>query len=162
MIEIRCDEKWENLINKSELQKILTIFLKYLYAGERGISLYITNDAVMQKLNSESRGKDCPTDILSWAYDEDESVMFEAQMHDAGKENSENSKLVGELVVSAERVSQQASENGWDFKTELIRLLAHGCAHLAGWDHERSAEEAREMLELESELLKEVGLTNIY
>ena len=55
MIEIRCDEKWENLINKSELQKILTIFLKYLYAGERGISLYIANDAVIQKLNRESR-----------------------------------------------------------------------------------------------------------
>ena len=80
MIEIRCDEKWENLINKSEFKKILTIFLKYLYAGEREISLYITNDAVIQKLNKEFRGKDCPTDILSWAYDEDDPGMFEAQM----------------------------------------------------------------------------------
>jgi len=89
MIEIRCDEKWENLINKSELQKILTIFLKYLYAGERGISLYIANDAVIQKLNREFRGKDCPTDILSWAYDGDDPGMFEAQMSEAELENSE-------------------------------------------------------------------------
>jgi len=159
MIEIRCNENLENLINKSEIQEKLIIFLKHLFSSECGISLYLADDAVIQKLNKKFRGEDCPTDILSWAYDEDESVMFEVQMNDA---EIENSRLVGELVVSAERVSQQASENGWDFKTELIRLLAHGCAHLAGWDHERSAEEAREMLVLESELLKEVGLTNIY
>ena len=162
MIEIRCDEKWENLIKKSELQKILTIFLKYLCAGERGISLYIANDAVIQKLNRESRGKDCPTDILSWAFDEDDPGMFEAQMSEAELENSESTGVAGELVLSGERVSQQATENGWDFETELFRLLAHGCAHLAGWNHERSSEEASEMLELETELLKKVGLTNIY
>ena len=66
------------------------------------------------------------------------------------------------MVVSVERVRHQSTKNGWDFETELIRLLAHGCAHLAGVDHERSTEEAREMLELEIELLKEVDLTNIY
>jgi len=66
------------------------------------------------------------------------------------------------LIVSAERVRQQSVENGWDFETELIRLLAHGCAHLAGLDHESSKDEAREMLEVEIELLKEVDLTNIY
>ena len=162
MIEIRCDEKWENLISKFELQKILTIFLKYLYAGERGISLYIANDAVIQKLNREFRGKDCPTDILSWAYDEDDPGMFEAQMSEAELGNSESTGVAGELVLSGERISQQATENGWDFETELIRLLAHGCAHLAGRNHERSSEEASEMLELETELLKKVGLTKIY
>ena len=71
-------------------------------------------------------------------------------------------ELVGDLVVSVERVRKQAAENGWDFETELIRLLAHGCAHLAGWDHERSPQEAQEMLELEIYLLKEVNLLNIY
>ena len=162
MIEIRCNEKWKDLINMSEIKEKIIIFLKLLFAGECGISLYLADDAVIQKLNKEFRGKDCPTDILSWAYDEDDSGMFETQMNDAEMENSENSRLVGELVVSAERVSQQASENGWGFETELIRLLAHGCAHLVGWDHERSAEEAREMLVVETELLKEVGLTNIY
>ena len=126
MIEIRCDEKWENLINKSELQKILTIFLKYLYAGERGISLYITNDAVIQKLNKEFRGKDCPTDILSWAYDEDDPGMFEAQMSEAELENSESTGVAGELVLSGERVSQQATENGWGLRRNLS-----ACWHMA-------------------------------
>ena len=162
MIEIHCDERWEELINKSELKKIISIFLKHLFEGECGISIYLANDRVIQKLNKTFRGKDCPTDILSWTYDESEQGAIESKISDAEKGYSENTSLAGELVLSEERVSQQSVENGWDFETELIRLLAHGCAHLAGWDHERSAEEASEMLVLEIELLNEVGLTNIY
>ena len=60
------------------------------------------------------------------------------------------------------QVIKQASENGWDFETELIRLLAHGCSHIAGWDHEGSKKQESEMLELEIQLLKGVGLKNIY
>ena len=157
MIEINCDENWKVLINNTRLQKILIIFLKRLFDTESGISLYITNDEEIQKLNKEFRGKDCPTDILSWIYDENNLEMNGAQTGDLN-----SGKLVGELIVSAERVRQQSVENGWDFETELIRLLAHGCAHLAGLDHESSKDEAREMLEVEIELLKEVDLTNIY
>lgn len=157
MIEISCDEKWENLINKARLQKILIIFLKHLFEAERGISLYLTDNGEIQKLNKEFRGKDCPTDILSWAYDDNDLEMNGAQTGD-----SATVKLAGELVVSAERVREQADENGWNFETELIRLLAHGCAHLAGLDHESSRDDAREMLELEIKLLKKVDLTNIY
>ena len=69
--------------------------------------------------------------------------------------------IAGELAVSAEHVSKQASENGWDFETELIRLLAHGCAHLAGWDHEKSEKQESGMLELEIQLLKAVNLKNL-
>jgi len=157
MIEICCDENWEDLIDKTRLQKILIIFLKHLFDTERGISLYLTNDGEIQKLNKEFRGKDCPTDILSWAYDDNDLGMDLAQTGDSASE-----KLAGELIVSVERVLQQAVEYGWDFETELIRLLAHGCAHLAGLDHESSAKEGREMLEVEIELLKEVDLRNIY
>jgi len=157
MIEISCDENWEDSINKVRLQKILIIFLKHLFDTECGISLYLTNDGEIQKLNKKFRGKDCPTDILSWAYGDNDMETYGAQ-----KDDFASGKLAGELIVSAERVRQQAVENGWDFETELIRLLAHGCVHLAGLDHENSTEEAREMLELEIELLKEVDLTNIY
>ena len=157
MIEIRCDENWEDLINKTRIQKILMIFSKHLFDSEHGISLYLTDDREIQKLNKEFRGKDCHTDIMTWAYCDNDSEINRAKPDD-----SADPELAGELVVSAERVRHQAAENGWDFETELIRLLAHGCAHLAGVDHERSTEEAREMLELEIELLKEVDLTNIY
>ena len=75
-------------------------------------------------------------------------------------ENGES--IVGELVVSAELVLKQSIQNGWNFNTELFRLIAHGCAHLAGYNHEDSQKEADKMLELEIKLLKKIGLTKIY
>ncbi len=157
MIEIRCDADWQGLINQKQLAEILKVFLWHLFESERGISLYLTDDTEIQKLNQQFRGKNSPTDILSWPYTEDDVELSLPKI-----DESEDVELAGDLVVSVERVRKQAEENGWDFETELIRLLAHGCAHLAGWDHERSANEANEMLELEIALLKEVGYENIY
>ncbi|MCH2271563.1 MAG: rRNA maturation RNase YbeY [SAR324 cluster bacterium] len=157
MIEIRCDADWQGLINQKQLAEILKVFLWHLFESERGISLYLTDDTEIQKLNQQFRGKNSPTDILSWPYTEDDVELSLPKI-----DESEDVELAGDLVVSVERVRKQATENGWDFETELIRLLAHGCAHLAGWDHERSANEANEMLELEIALLKEVGYENIY
>ena len=157
MIQIRCDEGFQGLINEKHIRNILKEFLNRLFDTQRGISILITNDAEIQKLNKKFRKKDCPTDILSWTYDVGEGEIAGPELNESEEEN-----IAGELAVSVERVSKQASENGWDFETELIRLLAHGCAHLAGWDHEESRKQEMEMLELEIQLLKEVGLKNIY
>ena len=157
MIQIRCDEGVQGLINEKRIRNILKNFLYRLFDSQRGISVLITNDAEIQKLNKQFRKKDYPTDILSWSYDVGECEKAGPDLNESQERN-----IIGELAVSAERVSKQASENGWDFETELIRLLAHGCAHLAGWDHEESGKQEKEMLELEIQLLKEVGLKNIY
>ena len=157
MIQIRCDEGFQGLINEKRIRNILKDFLNRLFDSQRGISVLITNDEKIQKLNKQFRKKDYPTDILSWTYDVGEGEIAGPELNESQKET-----IAGELAVSAERVSKQASENGWDFETELIRLLAHGCAHLSGCDHEESEKQEREMLELEIRLLKEVGLNNIY
>ena len=157
MIQIRCDEGFHGLINEKRIKNILKDFLNRLFDSQRGLSVLITNDAEIQKLNKQFRKKDYPTDILSWSYDMGEGEIFGPELKESERKN-----IAGELAVSAERVSKQASENGWDFETELIRLLAHGCAHLAGWDHQESGKQEREMLELEIQLLNEVGLKNIY
>ena len=157
MIQIRCDECFQGLINEKRIRNILKEFLNLLFDSQIGISVLITNDLEIQKLNKQFREKDYPTDILSWTYDVGEGEIAGPELNESQEEN-----IAGELAVSTERVSKQASENGWDFETELIRLLAHGCAHLAGWDHEESEKQESEMLELEIQLLKEVGLKNIY
>ena len=157
MIQIRCDEGFQSLINEKRIRNILKEFLNRLFDSQRGISILITNDAEIQILNKQSRKKDYPTDILSWTYNVGEGEIAGPELNESQEEN-----IAGELAVSAERISKQASENGWDFETELIRLLAHGCAHLAGWDHEESEKQERKMLEMEIQLLKEAGLNNIY
>ena len=157
MIQFIYNEGFEDLINETRIRNILKNFLNSLFDSKRGISVLITNDVEIQKLNKQFLKKDYPTDILSWTYDLEEEKKTGLDPRESREEN-----IAGELVVSAERVSKQASENGWDFETELIRLLAHGCAHLAGWDHEKSGKQEREMLELEIQLLKEAGLKKIY
>ena len=157
MIQLRYNGGFDDLINETRIRNILKNFLNSLFDSQRGISVLITNDVEIQKLNKQFLKKDYPTDILSWTYDAGEVEIAGPNLNESQEEN-----IAGELAVSAERVSKQASENGWDFETELIRLLAHGCAHLAGWDHEESRKQEREMLELEIQLLKEAGLKNIY
>ena len=157
MIQLRYNGGFEDLINETRIRNILKNFLNTLFNSQRGISVLITNDVEIQKLNKQFLKKDYPTDILSWTYDLDEEKKAGLELIESREEN-----IAGELVVSAERVSKQAFENGWDFETELIRLLAHGCAHLAGWDHEESEKQERGMLDLEIQLLKDVGLYNIY
>ena len=157
MIQIRCEKGFEKLINENRIRNILKDFLNHLFDRQRSISVLITNDAEIQKLNKKFLKKDYPTDILSWTYDLDEGEIVIPEIKKSRVQN-----IVGEMAVSAERIRKQASENGWDFETELIRLLAHGCAHLAGWDHKESKKQERGMLELEIQLLKDVGIYNIY
>jgi metalloprotein, YbeY/UPF0054 family len=157
MIEIRFDEGFEGLINEKRIRDILKNFLNRLFDNQKGISILITNDAEIQKLNKQFRKKDYPTDILSWTYDVREGELAGPGLNEPQEEN-----IAGELAISVERVKEQASENGWDFETEFVRLIAHGCAHLAGWDHEENEKQERGMLELEIKLLKDVGLNNIY
>ena len=157
MIQLRYNGGYKDLINETHIRKILKNFLNTLFDSKIGISVLITNDEEIQILNKQFLKKDYPTDILSWTYDLDEEKKVGLEMRESREEN-----IAGELVVSAERVSKQAFEHGWDFETELIRLLAHGCAHIAGWDHEESEKQERGMLELEIQLLKDVGLNNIY
>ena len=68
MIQIRCDEGFQGLINEKRIRNILKDFLNRLFDSQRGISVFITNDAEIQKLNKQFRNKDYPTDILSWPY----------------------------------------------------------------------------------------------
>ena len=157
MIQLRYNGGFEDLIDETHIRNILKNFLNSLFDSQRGISVLITNDLEIQKLNKQFLKKDYPTDILSWTYEVGEDEIAEPQLNESQEDNS-----AGELAVSAEHVIKQASENGWDFETELIRLLAHGCAHIAGWDHEESEKQERDMLELEIQLLQEVGLKNIY
>ena len=69
--------------------------------------------------------------------------------------------LLGELALSIKRARAQARESGWPLRTEVLRLLAHGCAHLAGYDH-RTLKEDGAMRRVEERLLARVGLRGLY
>ena len=132
-------------MNEVSLVSALESFLTHLGLSAAGVSVMFGDDATLLDLNRRFRGLHRPTDVLSWRYPDDPGPA----------------PLLGEIAISLDRAESQAVANGWDMQTEVLRLLAHGCAHLAGHDHQDDAEE-RGMKALEIEMLSGVGLRDIY
>ena len=106
------------------------------------VSFLITTNDVIQNINSEYRGKDTPTDVISFAYNETENIgPFD---------------ILGDIIISAEKVTEQAKEYGHSTEREFYYVLCHGMLHLLGYDH-IDDEDKKAMREKEEELLKEIG-----
>jgi probable rRNA maturation factor len=105
-------------------------------AGRRA-EVKVVGAAAMRRLNREYRGKDRPTDVLSFSA----PAVFRRQ------------GVLGELVVCLPVLRLQARRLGHAERTELLVLLAHGALHLLGLDHERGAREERAMARAETRLL---------
>lgn len=109
------------------------------------ISISLVGDGEMRELNREYRGKDKPTDVLSFANLEGPPVP-------GGEEH------LGDLVISVETARRQAVEYGVTFTQEMARLTVHGILHLLGYDHERVRPAvARRMRRREDELLEGIS-----
>ncbi len=106
-------------------------------AGEIGIRL--TDDAELRELNRRWRKIDRATDVISFAYDEDEP-------------DASSRPVNGDLVISLDRLREQAARYRESQGTELARLVIHGVLHLAGHDHVRLPER-RAMREIEDAAL---------
>lgn len=89
---------------------------------ETELELLLTDNTEIHSLNKIYRGKDRPTDVLSFSLDDP--------------------KNLGQLVISVQRAEEQAEEIGQSLREELRFLFAHGLLHLCGYDHEIPEEEA--------------------
>ena len=119
---------------------------------EAEVSVVLTDDAYIKKLNREYRGIDAPTDVLSFALNEDaEPVNEEPQIA-----NSPGETLLGDIVISLEAVERQAKEYGHSPERELAYLLVHGMLHLIGYDHGNEIARRR-MRKEEERILSAVG-----
>ena len=109
---------------------------------DRSVTIVFVGDAAIRKLNQQFRGKNYPTDVLSFPT---EPESFE----------SEDESKLGEVVISFERAKAQARENGLSFTNEVQQLILHGLLHLCGYDHET---DHGEMNRLELKLRKRLGI----
>ncbi|AKL85219.1 rRNA maturation RNase YbeY [Bacillus atrophaeus] len=110
----------------------------------------VTNDEI-QQINKEYRGKDTPTDVISFALEEegeDEVEIVGAEMP----------PVLGDIIISADRTKEQAEEYGHSFLRELGFLAVHGFLHLLGYDH-MTKEQEEEMFTKQKDLLDNYGLT---
>ena len=147
-IEVSPDPDW--------MQKVVEAVLTAENAPPNvEISLVITGQERIQELNREYRGKDQPTDVLSFSLSEekleDEPVAFigprDGLIH------------LGEVIISYPQAVIQAEESAHSVKKELAALIIHGVLHIQGYDHEKpemepamKAKESQLMGALEKEL----------
>lgn len=90
------------------------------------LSVILTNPENIRQINNEYRNIDKPTDVLSFP-------MFEK--NELENINFENEEVLGDVIVSIERVEEQAKEYGHTFERELAYMIVHGFYHLMGFDH---------------------------
>ena len=110
---------------------------------EAEVSLMLVDDQRIHALNQEYRGVDRPTDVLSFALQEDMEEEPDAVFED---------EMLGDIVISAQRAREQAEEYGHSFEREIVYLAVHGTLHLLGYDHEEE-QDKQEMRSKEEEVM---------
>lgn len=144
---IDVDDRLEELIRKS-VEMALNL------EGVRSdleVSVALVDNDYIRELNKTYRGKDAPTDVLSFP-------MLEPGEVDDVPSEGEVEQLLGDIVISLEKAEEQAKSYGHSFEREVAFLVVHGVLHLLGYDHEIE-EERKIMRQKEEEALKALGLT---
>ena len=105
----------------------------------------LTDNIFIHKINKEYRQKDCPTDVITFAlYADSESKLI-----------LDNNIQLGQIIISLDKVMEQANENNITEKDELLNLLSHGILHLLGIDH-LDDDSLKYMLNLQNKMIESI------
>jgi probable rRNA maturation factor len=128
---------YSNQTNSKIDKRIFTSLLSKAKV-EKLISLTIISDSEIKKINKKYRGKNTPTDVISFVYKETEKFPGE--------------EMLGEIYISIDTAKKQAKEQKHSLKYELQFLFVHGVLHLLGYTHE-TEEKYKKMMEVASRIL---------
>jgi probable rRNA maturation factor len=104
-------------VDAGRLASVATATLAAVGRAGAEVAVTIASDRRLRELNRTYRGKDKPTDVLSFPYDEAGGPL-------------------GDVIISADRAAAQAAERGHSLQRELELLTMHGTLHVCGYDHE--------------------------
>jgi probable rRNA maturation factor len=129
-VALKVERGPHRALPRAEILRRARVMCKALQLGETELSIVLTGDPQIQKLNAEFRHKDAPTDVLAFAMREGEGGHLQEG-------------ILGDVVVSVDTARIQAARVGRDVMSEVTMLLAHGVLHLLGWDHDTRAKDVR-------------------
>lgn len=155
ILEINYIETEENPQNESLIKTVLETCFKEENMDKLGlyVSVTLTCPSYIRKINNEYRNIDKETDVLSFP-------MFEKNEIDNMilKQDNIVHDVLGDIIVSVDRVEEQAKEYGHSFERELSYMIVHGFYHLMGYDHMNDEEKAI-MRAKEENILNKLNIT---
>ena len=117
------------------------------------ITITLTTPENIKKINKEYRNIDRATDVLSFPMFEKEELTKKIKNQEFMHED-----VLGDIIISIEKVEEQAKEYGHSFERELSYMVVHGFYHLMGYDH-MTEEEKTEMRKKEDVILNALNIT---
>ena len=147
IIDLIDDEQYLEASHTKIIEDVIELTAKKLGLSEQSeVDISIVNNETIHQLNKQYRGIDRPTDVLSFALTEGDDDFAAIPEH------------LGDIIISYQKIVEQAADYGHSFERELAFLTVHGFLHLNGYDHQ-TEEEEREMFGIQNEVLEEYGLT---
>lgn len=139
------------------IEDILNFAGSYLKLPENTeMSVTLMDNEHIHEINKKYRGVDKPTDVISFAIEEDDTDEVPIILPE--DEEFDIPKNIGDIMVSMDKVKEQAEYLGHSEDRELGFLVVHGFLHLNGYDHMKEEDE-KEMFGLQREILDSYGLT---
>ena len=126
-------------VSAANVKRTAQKILRLVGQNNAELSLALVGNDEIRELNRKYRNKPTPTDVLSFPADESASL---------------HARLLGDVIISVEQAEIQAKQARRTLEAEVEWLLIHGILHLLGYDHERSAKEAKIMRALEKKITR--------
>ncbi|MBK8185825.1 MAG: rRNA maturation RNase YbeY [Cellvibrio sp.] len=145
-IDIENNSQCKTIPSIEKCEVWIAAVLNNQQIDEAEVSIYIVDEDESQELNSQYRGKEKPTNILSFPADIPEEVGI---------------PLLGDLVICAPVVEREAQEQQKTVDAHWAHMLVHGSLHLLGYDHIED-DEAELMEALETTIITELGFSAPY
>ena len=145
--DIEENKEYENVIMKV-LEKCYEV--ENLSNSKLSICITLTTPDNIRELNKEHRDVDYATDVLSFP------MLYKTEIEDAVKNDIEDT--LGDIVISIDKVKEQAEEYGHSFERELSYMVVHGFYHLMGEDHIEENDK-KQMREKEENVLNILNIT---
>ncbi|MBQ9318828.1 MAG: rRNA maturation RNase YbeY [Bacilli bacterium] len=133
-------------IDIDDLKKTIEYALSYEKVSNGIMNVIIINNEKIHQINKEYRGIDRPTDVISFALEDDKTFV------------NTDFRVLGDIYISIDKVYEQADAYGHSFRRELSFLTVHGILHLLGYDHMREEDE-KVMFGKQDKILNDLGIT---
>lgn len=149
-LNLSVDQPYTRSVQPGQLERALRLTLQVHHQTRAAtINLTITTNEIVQQLNSQYRGIDSPTDVLSFPNIPDPDFPLLDQDH------------LGDIIIAYPVAESQAIARGHTPQEELVLLAIHGALHLLDFDHDTPAAKAA-MWTAQQEILAELGLDHVH